>query len=140
MNAEIAEPCTARLRLSTQLVAELSDPGSRLRAVAQRSKSAVIVHAGGEVDAFNEGSWRRLLDETAQATQSPGTFVVDVNGMDFMSCCAFEVLADEAQRCRDRRVVLRLVSAQARVGRVVEACGFGDILSVHPTAGAALAC
>ncbi|WP_442931489.1 uracil-DNA glycosylase family protein [Mycobacterium sp. 050128] len=34
---------------------------SRLRAIAQRGNSAVVVHAGEEVDAFNIATWRRLI-------------------------------------------------------------------------------
>jgi anti-anti-sigma factor len=139
MSGEIAQPFTTRLAFSTELVAELGDTRSRLRAVAQRSKSAVIVHAGGEVDAFNEETWRRLIGEAARATRSPGPLVVDVNGLDFMSCCAFGVLADEADRCSERHVALHVVSADPRATRFAEVCGFGGVLSVHPTASAALA-
>ncbi|SOX52679.1 STAS domain-containing protein [Mycobacterium ahvazicum] len=140
MNADVAQPFTTRLSLSSQLVSELSDAQSRLRAVAQRSDVAVVVHAGGEVDAFNVDIWRRLISEAANAARSPGTFVVDVNSLSFMSCCAFGVLADEARRCDERRIVMRLVSAEPRVKRFVEACGFDGLLPIHLTAGAALAC
>ncbi|MEM6108417.1 anti-sigma factor antagonist [Mycobacterium sp. 050272] len=140
MNAEIAEPFTTQLVLSNQLRSELGDTRSRLRAVVQRSRSAVIIHAGGEVDAFNEETWRRLIGETANAAPSPGSFVIDLNGLGFMSCCAFGVLAAEARRCHERRIALRLVSGEPRVRRFVEACGFDSLLPIHPTASAALAC
>ncbi|MEZ0351074.1 anti-sigma factor antagonist [Mycobacterium sp. pR1184] len=140
MNGDIAEPFTTQLVLSTQLMSDLDDARSRLRAVAQRSRFAVIIHAGGEVDAFNEETWRRLIGETATSAPSPGSFVVDINGLGFMGCCAFGVLADEARRCDQRRVALRLVSGAPRVKRFVEACGFHGLLPIHPTASAALAC
>ncbi len=51
----------------------------------------------------------------------PGPFVFDVNGLDFMGCAAFAVLAAEAERCRRRGVELRLVSCNAGVARAIEA-------------------
>lgn len=139
MNFEIAEPFTTRLMLSKRLTSELADVRGRLRAVVQLSRSSVIIHVGGEIDAFNEATWRRLIAEAATAAPAPGSLVVDVNAVGFMGCCAFEVLVDEAQRCRSRRVALCLVSSVSRVTRFVDACGFGGVLPVHPTAIAALA-
>jgi anti-anti-sigma factor len=139
MNGEVADLFATRLMLSTRLMSELADVGTRLRAVVQRSDTAVIIHAGGEVDACNEGSWRRLVREAAKAARPPGPLIVDVNGFDFIGSCAFEVLADAARRCGRRGIALYLVSPGARVARFVEACGFGDVLTVYPTAGAALA-
>ena len=45
----------------------------------------------------------------------PGPFVVDVTGLDFMGCCAFAVLADEAQRCQRARH--RAASGELRADR-----------------------
>jgi anti-anti-sigma factor len=98
----------------------------------------VIINAAGEVDAFNQGSWRRLITETASAAQPPGSFVVDVNDFEFMGCCAFEVLAAEAERCRSRGVTLRVVSRKPAIARFVAACGFNEVLPIHPTAVSAL--
>jgi anti-anti-sigma factor len=136
--ADVAEPFATRLTFSEQLVAELGSARSRLRAAGQRSESAVIINAGGEVDAFNHDSWRQLIRETASAAEPPGSFVVDVNDFEFMGCCAFEVLAAEAERCRSRGVTLRLVSRKPATARFAAACGFADILPVHPTAVSAL--
>jgi anti-anti-sigma factor len=140
MNADIAEPFTSRLTLSAPLAHELADARSRLTAVAQRSRSSAIIHVGGAVDAFNEDTWRRLIAESIKAVEPQGLLVIDVNGMGFLGCCALEVLADEARRCRDRNVALRLVSGDPpRMSRVINACGFGAMLAVYATATAALA-
>ena len=125
--------------LSTRLIRELGDPHSRLRATAQRSGPAVIVRAGGEIDAANEHTWLQLVTEASAVATPPGPFVVDVNGVDFMGCCAFAVLADEAQRCQGRSIALLLVSCNPGVARVVEACGLDAVLPVHTTTDAALA-
>jgi anti-anti-sigma factor len=133
------EPFSTHLMLSTRLVYELGDPHSTLRATTNRSGPAVLIHAGGEVDACNEHTWRQLLDEAAAVVTAPGPFVVDVSGLDFMGCCAFAALADQAERCRDRGVELLLVSHHPIVARVVKACGLAGMLPVYPSVDTALA-
>ena len=140
MSPVIAEPmCSAHLMLSTRLVYELGDPHSTLRATTDRNGAAVLINAGGEVDACNEHTWRQLVSEAASVVIPPGPFVVDVTGLDFMGCCAFAVLADEAQRCRERGIELRLVSREPIVARIVDACGLNRVLPIYPTSDAALA-
>ena len=58
------------LALSTRLVAELGDPHSTLRATTDRSGAAVIISAGGEIDACNERTWRRLISEARRRRHS----------------------------------------------------------------------
>lgn len=130
---------TTHLMLSTKLVYELGDPNSTLRATADRTGPAVLIYAGGEVDACNEHTWRQLVSEVAGIVIAPGPLVVDVTGLDFMGCCAFAVLADEARRCKDRGVELRLVSREPVVTRLVDACGLSGLLPIYPTADSALA-
>ncbi|OBH86916.1 anti-sigma factor antagonist [Mycobacterium scrofulaceum] len=140
MSSAIAEPMTTtHLMLSTKLVYELGDPNSTLRATADRSGPAVLIYAGGEIDACNEHTWRQLVSEVAGIVAAPGPLVVDVTGLDFMGCCAFAVLADEAKRCKDRGVELRLVSREPIVTRIVDACGLSALLPIYPTADSALA-
>jgi anti-anti-sigma factor len=138
MNLAPAESFLTQVTLSARLVSELGDPHSTLRAITQRNGPVVVVRAGGEVDASNEHTWHRLVSEAAAIATQPGPFVVDVNGLDFMACCAFAVLANEAERCRRRGVRLRLVSCDPNVARVIEACNLSDALPVHPTTDSAL--
>jgi anti-anti-sigma factor len=135
----IAEPSSSHLMLSSPLISELAQARSTLRTTSERSDSAVIVHAGGELDASNEATWRRLLSEAAAAAGPPGPLVVDTSGLDFMGCCAYAALAEQAERCRARGVKLRLVSSQPVVGRIVGACGLSELLPVDSTVDAALA-
>ena len=81
----------------------------------------------------------RGVREAAVGVTAPGPLVIDVTGLEFMGCCAFMALADEAVRCRSRGVELRLGSGEPLVGRVVKACGLGGVLPLYPTADAALA-
>ena len=138
MDLAQAESFPTQVKLSARLVAELGDPHSTLRATTQRNGPVVIVRAGGEVDASNEHIWHQLVGEAAAVATQPGPFVVDVNGLAFMGCCAFAVLAAEAERCRRRGIALRLVSCDPAVARVIEACNLRDVLSPHPTTDAAL--
>jgi anti-anti-sigma factor len=135
---EHSQPGLTQVMLSTRLISELGDPHSTLRATTQRSGPAVIIRAGGEIDAANEHTWLQLVSEAAAVATPPGPFVVDVSDVDFMGCCGFAVLADEAERCQCRGVALRVVSCDPGVARIVEACGLDDVLPVHPTTESAL--
>ncbi len=137
---EVISPMSSHhLMLSTRLVSDLGDEHSTLRATTDRNGPAVLIHAGGEIDACNEDTWRQLVSEAAHLVTPPGPFIVDVSGLDFMACCAFAVLADEGERCQRRGVELRLVSRQPIVARIIKACGLGGVLPIYPTADAALA-
>jgi anti-anti-sigma factor len=139
MSSVIAEPMfTTHLPLSTKLVYELGDPNSTLRATTARSGPAVMIYAGGEIDACNEHTWRHLVSESANVVTPPGPFVVDVTGIGFMGCCAFAVLAEEANHCQTRGIELRLVSREPIVARIVDACGLSGVLPIYPTADTAL--
>jgi len=140
MSPVTTEPMSSQhLMLSTRLVYELGDPHSTLRATTDRDGAAVLINAGGEIDACNEHTWRQLVSEAAGVVIAPGPFVVDVTGLDFMGCCAFAVLADQAQRCKERGIELRLVSCEPIVARIVDACGLNSVLPIYPTADTALA-
>lgn len=109
-----------------------------LHATTERTGSAVIISAAGEVDASNEGTWEQLLSGLAATAIAPGPLVVDVRDVDFMGCCAFAVLARQADRCRRRGIKLCLVSRQPIIARTVAACGLRPLLPVHRTIAKAL--
>jgi anti-anti-sigma factor len=120
----IADPSFHPLMLSSRLISELAQARSTLRATTERCDLAVIVSAGGELDASNDAVWRRLLSEAAAAAAPPGPLVVDISGLDFMGCCAYSALAEEAELCRDRGVE--------------KACGLSEALPVDVSVDAAL--
>lgn len=104
-------------------------PDDGLRVVLERSGSALLVHAGGSVDASNVVVWRRLVGEAAGVTTAPGPLIIETNGLEFMGVCAFAVLVEESARCRSRGIKLCLVSGQPIVARVVTAAGLDTELS-----------
>ena len=134
----LVEPSFNHLTLSGRLISELARARSTLRTTIERSGLAVIVHAGGELDASNEATWRRLLSEAAAAAGPPGPLVVDTSGLDFMACCAYAALGEEAENCRRRGVEMRLVRNQPAVSRIVAACGLSELLPVDDSVDAAL--
>jgi anti-anti-sigma factor len=134
----MADPSFHPLMLSSRLISELSQARSTLRATTERTGSAVIVNAGGELDASNDATWRRLLREASAAAGPPGPLVIDTSGLDFMGCCAYAALGEEAQRAQARGVEMRLVSNQPVVARVVRACGLSELLPVDSSVDAAL--
>ena len=56
----LAEQSFNHVMLSGRLISELAQAHSTLRATTERSGQIVIVSAGGELDASNETTWRRL--------------------------------------------------------------------------------
>jgi anti-anti-sigma factor len=132
------QPYPIPLTLSANLVSALNNPRSVLRTIAQRDGTTVTVYVGGEVDAANEHSWQQLLREAAAATPPPGPLVIDTDGLDFMGCCAFTALAEQADRCRRRGIRMSLVSSKPIVARIITAGGLGSRLPVHPDADTAL--
>ncbi len=134
----MADPSFHPLMLSSRLISELAQARSTLRATTERSGPAVIVSAGGELDASNDAAWRHLLSEASAAAGPPGPLVVDTDGLDFMGCCAYAALAEEAERARERGVEMRVVSSQPVVARIVRACGLTELLPVDVSVNAAL--
>ena len=106
------QPSPISVSFSANLVSALNNPRSLLRTVAQRDGTTVTVYAGGEVDAANEHSWRQLLREAAVATVPPGPLVINTDCLDFMGCCAFTALAEEADRCHSRGIRMCVVSCK----------------------------
>jgi anti-anti-sigma factor len=131
MTLVTAELFPSHSRLGTRLVSGLGDAHSTLRATIERYGPAVAVCAGGEVDASNDSIWRALLSDAAAMVTAPGALVVDIDSLDFMGCCAYTALAEEAHSCRRRGVDVRVVGRQPIVARIIAACGLGDLLSVY---------
>lgn len=73
-----------------------------LKATIQHHDSAVIIHARGEIDAANEHTWQDLVTKAAAATTAPEPLVVNLNGLDFMGCCATVAARRPTRRSRCR--------------------------------------
>jgi anti-anti-sigma factor len=135
----ISETCRAPAKFSARPTLGSGAARTVLRASAEHSGPAVIVSAAGAVDASNEGAWELLLGKTAAAAIAPGPFVVNVQDLDFMGCCAFAALARQAERCRRRNISVCLVSDRRVVARTVAACGLRLVLPIYRSIEVALA-
>ena len=85
----------------------------------------------------------RLAEDIAEvgdrgAELLPGPLVIDTDGLDFMGCCAFTALAEEADRCRCRGIRMCLVSRRPGVGRIIAAAALGSRLRLYPNMDTAL--
>jgi len=109
-----------------------------LRATVERSSTVMLLRVGGEIDAANKDTWKRLVDDVAGATAAPGLLVVDTSGMDFMASVAFRVLIEQSARCRVRGITLCLVSNQPIVARIMGAAWAGVELPFYQSVDAAL--
>jgi anti-anti-sigma factor len=134
----IIENCRLPAGLHARRTLRHGGAQSALRTTAEHTGSAVIVSAGGEVDASNAAAWELLLSKTAATAITPGPLVVNVHDLDFMGCCAVAVLARQAARCRRRAISVCLVSQQPIVARTVAACGLRRVLPIYPSIEAAL--
>ncbi|WP_346773481.1 anti-sigma factor antagonist, partial [Mycobacterium sp. P7213] len=109
-----------------------------LHVLVERRGSALLVHAGGSVDASNIAVWRRLVGEAAEVATAPGPLIIDTSALEFMGICAFAVLVEESASCRRRGIRLCLVSDQHITARVVDAAGIDAELSFAATVDDAL--
>ncbi len=126
------------VRLSKCLADTLADTHSLLRVAVERVGSAVVMHAGGEVDASNCAAWTCVLDEVAAATAAPGPMVVDIEGLDFLSCSAYAALGEAAEQTRRHGITLRVVSTHPRTARILAATGWQRQLPLYEDLWAAV--
>lgn len=124
--------------LSECLTAALHHPASMLRITVERNAAAVLLRAGGEIDAANADTWTCVLDEIAAATPAPGVLIVDITALEFMGSVGFAALADHAIGCRHRGIALRLISTHPTTARVITAGRWHTDLPLYPDLEAAL--
>lgn len=111
----------------------------RLSPVITRDVAAVVTRVSGEIDAENEDVWRRLLAETAELTGSPGSLIVDINGVEFIGVGAFRILVEQIDRCRQRGVEMCVVATQPIIARLAAVCGVASLVPIYPTVAKARA-
>jgi anti-anti-sigma factor len=132
------QPVATHISLTPRLLRQLGAPSSTMRAFVERDDAAVVVYVGGEVDARNESTWRRLLGEAAVAAAPGAVLIVDLRGLRFVSCSAMEALIRQSHWCRRYGVQLRLVTEQAVIRQVVQACVPAHEMPIFPSVDVAL--
>ncbi|MGW5317377.1 anti-sigma factor antagonist [Nocardia thailandica] len=109
---------------------EPPDTRDRLDARRERRPGAVVLSPRGEVDAYTQNRWCRLLDDAASRLGPGDQLVVDLRELTFLSCRALEDLAVRAQRCHAAGGRLLVVADQPWLVRVSRAIGLDEWLPV----------
>ena len=139
--AEPAPPMSSpHLMLSTRLVYELGDPHSTLRATTDRRGPAVLIYAGGEIDACNEHTWRHLVSEAANVVIAARTLDRRRHRTGFHGLLRIRGAGRGSRNLRRSRG--RTAAGEPGspiVARIVDACGLSGVLPIYPTADSALA-
>ncbi|MFI6225294.1 STAS domain-containing protein [Nocardia salmonicida] len=119
---------------------EPADLCQRLRADLDLHADAAILHVYGEVDAYTQPRWRRILDTAiAEAAATSGHLVVDAGPIQFIGCRPILDLADRAQKSLACGVQVSVLNpSPGVVDRVITIAGLTVWLPVHSTLAEAL--
>ncbi len=125
-------------RVSIPCTTNSDSAADRLSATTDRRGTAVILRPRGEIDAYTLRIWQQLIRQASAAAEPPGPVVLDTTGIEFMSCTALGVLADEADRCRSQGIVVHLTVDQPAIVRLITIAGLGEKLPSYSSVDTAL--
>jgi len=109
-----------------------SDP--RIEMVAHRTRAALVLRCGGEIDFGNAEATGAALRDAAAGLGSGEMALVDLTAVTHLSVAGARVLCRFAFACADRAVDVRLVVEREGVAaRVAELSGLDRCVSVHHT-------
>ncbi|WP_216893880.1 anti-sigma factor antagonist [Nocardia alni] len=129
-------PRTPRVTIPCTTAADSA--ADRLSATTDRRGTAVVLRPRGEIDAYTLQIWQRLIRQASAAAEPPGPIVLDTTGIEFMSCTALGVLADEADRCRRHGIALHLAGDQPAIVRLITVAGLSEKLPSYSGVDSAL--
>ncbi|PFX04948.1 STAS domain-containing protein [Nocardia farcinica] len=108
---------------------------SRLR----RRGPALVLSPRGAADAYTLDLWRCAVREAVDtAAASACALIVDTSRIDFLSCRALVVLAEEAGRAAERGVPVSLVTPNRTIARIAAVDPATVALLIHSTVVSAL--
>ncbi len=94
---------------------------------------AVIVRAGGELDAFTTDQLAKHLQEAEDAATPPAPVLLDLTDITYLSSAGVATLVIHAQRCADLDLRLRVVADQPAVLRPISLTGADEAIDIVPT-------
>jgi anti-sigma B factor antagonist len=103
--------------------------------VQPHPRGVPLVRLLGDVDLATAPLFQRAVDQ--QVAQRQG-FVVDMDGVDFLSSAGLAVLVDLRQQMADQDLKWAVVAARATVTRPLEITGLLTILPIFDTLPAAV--
>jgi anti-anti-sigma factor len=90
------------------------------------------VRIAGEIDMATIGALDKALAEIADAVAPGRRLVVDVAHVTFLSASGVRVLVQTGERVRCAGGAFAIDPVSPVVERVLQACGFGDVVGVVP--------
>lgn len=115
-------------------VTAVTDENEALFWVRREEQSdAVIVRAGGELDAFTVDQLTKHLQEAEDAVTPPAPVLLDLTDLTYLSSAGVAALVIHTQRCAERKTRLRVVADQPAVLRPITLTGADDTIHVVPT-------
>lgn len=104
--------------------------------VVAHPTGVAVVRVTGEVDMATAPVFRQAVDERIAGQES---FVVDMDGVDFLSSAGLAVLVDTREKTAQHELKWAVVAARPTVIRPLEITGLLGMLPIHPTVDDALA-
>jgi len=101
-----------------------------------RMGDKVVVRVNGEVDMLTTPVLSECLKDQLQS--EPSVLVVDLRGVGFLGSSGLAALVAARDIAMNRRVALRLVSADHAVLRPLTATGLTDLFDIYPDLETAL--
>jgi anti-sigma B factor antagonist len=96
----------------------------------EEQPDAVIVRAGGELDAFTVDQLAKHLQE---AVTPPAPVLLDLTGITYLSSAGVATLVVHTHRCAELTSRLCVVADQPAVLRPITLTGADNIINVTPT-------
>lgn len=107
------------------------DTCMRLRAELHIRPTVTILSVHGEIDAYTQNRWRRILDTALAAAEESGRLVVDVDNAYFIGCRAVLDLAQCAQQGATRGIQVSAIDPVPSVlVRIITVTGLTEWLPV----------
>jgi anti-sigma B factor antagonist len=99
-------------------------------AVTSRTESLVlVVELSGEIDPATTGKLRAELRETVATAGSQ--VVLDLGQVSFMDSTGLHLLLEVKSWCEEAGGSLRLTSVHGEPGRVLDICGFDQLMDIE---------
>ncbi|MFL6124997.1 STAS domain-containing protein [Actinophytocola sp.] len=105
----------------------------------EQHPDAVVVRAGGELDAFTVDQLTKQLREAEDAVTPAAPVLLDLTGITYLSSAGVATLVIHTQRCTELNSRLCVIANQPAVLRPIALTGADNNINVAPTLEKAMA-
>jgi anti-sigma B factor antagonist len=99
----------------------------------EEQADAVIVRAGGELDAVSADQLAEQLLKAEDAVAPPAPVLLDLTGITYLSSAGIATLVIHTQRCAELNSRLQVIADQRAVLRPITLSGADDVIDIAPT-------